>query len=400
MPPTASPASTKRPLAPDPAAEPLRVSGARGCVILDEHGREHLDLVSSWCVANLGHAHPDIQRRMRRFEGPDYVYPHYEYAPWSELASRLTAIAPGQMARAFRATGGTEAVEIALQAAMHFTGRSKFVALDGSYHGNSLATLGLADEAPTNVLRGSRRIKAPLDGRALGPLETALKRRDVAAFILEPVPMALPGEIPTPEFIEGAARLCRRYGTLLLFDEVATGFGRTGTLFAAERYGVDPDIVCLAKGITSGHAPMGATLMTERVAKKVGDKMQAYSTYGWHPLATEAALANLDVWARDGERILRNVEERGRELREGLGALGAGEVHQLGLAIGVEMASKKAASKLVEAARRNGALLTSSGATLQLFPPLIITKDEVEEALVAIERSLPRAAGASRPTRT
>ncbi|HET6403359.1 MAG TPA: aspartate aminotransferase family protein, partial [Candidatus Thermoplasmatota archaeon] len=357
-------------LAPDPSAEPLRVAQARGSIVTDERGREHVDFLAGWCVANLGWAHPDIQKRMRRYDGPDYVYPHYEHAPREELAARLADVAPGELARAFRATGGTEAVDIALQAAMLFTKRRKLVALDGCYHGNSLATLGLAGSAPQNLL-ATRRIKPPLDAKALARLETALKGRDVAALVMEPIPIALGVEVPADEFMEGAARLCRKYGTLLVLDEVATGFGRTGKLFAAEHFDVEPDMLCLAKGITSGHAPMGATLMTERVAKKVGDDIQAYSTYGWHPLAVEAALANLDVWERDADDILRNVEERGAQMRERLEELELGEVRQKGLAIAVKMESEKRASKLAERCRENGVLLTSSGEFLQMFPPLV-----------------------------
>lgn len=381
------PASARRRLAAEPSDAPIEVASASGCTIVDAKGRAYLDMTSGWCVANLGWSHPDIRRRLRRFDGPDYVSPHQRYAPWDELAARLLAIAPGDMARAFRATGGSEAVDLALQAAMRVTGRARFVALEGSYHGDTLATLGLIGEAPRRVGPAARRIKPPLDEKALGKLETALKRRDVAALVMEPIPINLGVEVPTPAFMDGAARLCKRYGTLLILDEVATGFGRTGTLFAAERYDANPDIICLAKGMTSGAAPMGAMLATERVAKQLGEGFQSYSTYGWHPLGVEAALACLDVWERDRARLLRNVRERSEQLRAGLDELRLGDVRAAGLAVAVEMSSAKKASRLAKAVQGEGVLLGASENVLQVMPPLIVTEDEAETALVAVERA-------------
>lgn len=374
-------------LARSSAPVPLRVAHARGATIVDEDGKEHIDLLSGWCVGNLGWAHPEIRARLRAFDGPDYVYPYHRYAPWDEFASRLTRIAPGRMARAFRATGGTEAVEIALQAAMAYTGRRKLVSLEGCYHGNSLATLSLADSAPENVLAGSRRIKTPLDERALGRLETALKPRDVAAFILEPISMTLGIEEPEPAFLEGARRLCDKHGALLIFDEVATGFGRTGEMFAADHYDVDPDIVCMAKGITSGAAPMGATLVTKDIGDEVAEDVRAHSTYGWHPLAVEAALATLDVWDEEGDAILRNVGARGRQLRDALEALDVGDVRAKGLAVMLELESKKAAERFEARCLKEGVVVDSDEKRVQMFPALTITEGEMRRAVERIARA-------------
>lgn len=375
-------------LATGSSVQPLRVASAAGVMVVDDRGREHVDMLSGWCVANLGWSHPDIRRRLRRFEGPGAVSPHHEYAPWVELASRLVDVTPGELSRVYRATGGSEAVDLALQAAMIATRRRKLVALQESYHGNTLAGLAASGDAPSSLRWGARQLKPPFDEKALPRLETALKGRDVAAFILEPIPINLGVEIPTAEFMDGARRLCSRYGTLLVLDEVATGFGRTGALFATEHYDVAPDILCLAKAITSGAAPLGAMLMTDAVAKKAADDMHSYSTYGWHPLGVEAALANLDVWERDRAKLLQNAEARGQQVQRRVEEMELGNVRRKGLAIAVDMKSGKEASRLVERARQNGALLGASGRTLQLFPPLVITQDEVETALVAIERAL------------
>ena len=201
-------------------------------------------------------------------------------------------------AKCYRATGGSEAVEIALQVAMAATGRPGFVALEDCYHGNTLGPRSLAgdrDKYP-NLLAHCHRVGPPLDDRAAGRVERLLRGGTVAAFVMEPVVCNLGVLIPSKEFMTRVRAACRETGTLFVADEVATGFGRTGKLFASEHFDLDPDVMCLAKAITAGYAPMGATVATEDVAKAAG--VGFYSTYGWHPLSVAAALANLRSWGR------------------------------------------------------------------------------------------------------
>ena len=192
------------------------------------------------------------------------------YGPWVELAALLAELTPGKLRKSFRATGGTEAVEIALQLAMAATGRPGFISIEGSYHGNSIGAVsvapGLGIEALPNLLSHCHTIAPPLDDEAAARVEKLLRGKDIAALIMEPIICNLAVLIPEERFMRAVARSCRKYGTLLILDEVACGFGRTGTLFATEHYRVEPDILCLAKAITGGHAPMGATVVTEKVA--------------------------------------------------------------------------------------------------------------------------------------
>lgn len=372
------------------AEEPfdIAVKRAKGSTIVGANGKRYLDLFAGWCVANLGYGVPEIEARLARFRGPSYVSPSFRYAPWGELSAALAEIAPGRLRRAFRATGGTEAVEIALQAATTYTDRDRILALEGCYHGNSIATMDVAQDCWRSL--SVRRIRPPLDALAAEDVEDALATEEFAAFILEPIPLALGVRVPTEEFMRRIARACRDTGTLLIADEVATGFGRTGTMFACERYGLEPDILCLAKAITAGYAPLGATLMTSEVAQGVEGEVTAYSTYGWHPYAVEAALANLAYWRKNGKRILRNVEARGGEIEERVRTmdLGDAEVRRAGLAIGVELTSKGKADGIVERAQKKGLLLTNDEEVLEMFPALTIDARTVTRAMDILERAL------------
>ena len=224
------------------------------------------------------------------------MYPGHLYAPWVKLAELLADITPGKLQKSFRATGGTEAVDIALQAALAHTGRRKFLSIEDSYHGNSITarSVGASEERENleNLLSNCRKLKPPLDEKALGRVETLLKGKDVAAFIMEPVICNIGVIFPARDLMQGLQKLCRKYGTLLIMDEVATGFGRTGTLFATEHFDLEPDIMTMGKAITGGYAPMGAVIMTKNVAKSA-EEIEFWSTYGWHPLSVAAALANL-----------------------------------------------------------------------------------------------------------
>ena len=362
--------------------EPDQVQIVRsdGSFVFDAHGRRYLDFVAGWCVGNLGWNPAELRERVRAFDGPDYVAPAHLYRPWGELATLLAEITPGQLTRAFRTVGGSESVELALQAAQSRTGRKKFVAIDGAYHGNTIAIRALARHT----------IRPPLDEAALERVETALKKRDVAAFIMEPIICNLGALAPSPEFMRGLGALCRRYGTLFIADEVACGFGRTGKLFACEHYDLEPDILCMAKAITGGVAPLGATIMTDEVYDGLDDDFSFYSTFGWHPLAVEAAIANVRHWKRHARAILDNVNARGAELEAGLGDIDFGcaaEVRATGLAVGVEFESEEYASALEEACRDEGLLVSGEEDTVSLFPALTVDAETVAAALDLIARA-------------
>src|SRR3954453_14757249 len=268
------PARRREPLARDLPAE-LQVATTNGSILTDSRGRKYIDFVMGWCVGNFGWR-PAATKAIEHFKGPDYVYPGYSYAAWTELARLLASLAPRPLTTCFRATGGSEAVDLALQAGMIPTGRRAFLSLEGSYHGNSLAglSIGASDsrERIKNLLPHCGKIAPPLDAKALRRIEQRLKRRDVAAFVIEPISINLSVLIPDHDVIRRVRGLCRRYGTLFVADEVACGFGRTGRLFACEHFDLEPDMLCVAKAMSGGLAPIGAVIATTAVATSMEEK--------------------------------------------------------------------------------------------------------------------------------
>jgi acetylornithine/succinyldiaminopimelate/putrescine aminotransferase len=196
QPATSMPRPRKRFLVQNGGNADIEVARARGNYVYDTRGRKYIDFIMGWCVGNFGWARPALRRRVHAFRGPDYIYPEYTYKPWRELAQLLVGLAPEGLTRCCRATGGSEAVELALQAAMLHTGRRKFVAIEDAYHGNTLGALSVGDGDDAVRVLSVARLKPPLDADALDRLETRLKHRDVAAVIMEPIAMNLGVLIP------------------------------------------------------------------------------------------------------------------------------------------------------------------------------------------------------------
>src|ERR1044072_260124 len=198
--------------------EDLVVRSSVDSYLTDTRGRKYIDFMMGWCVGNLGWGSTEIRAAARKFDGPDYVHPDYLYRPWAQLAEILARITPGKLAVSYRTTGGTESVDGALQIAMAYTGRGSFVSVEDSYHGNSIAALsiGASHNRDTfkNLLPYCHKIELPLDHKALRKVETLLKKRDVAAFIMEPIICNLGAVVPEDEFVGGVRRVCTRHGTL------------------------------------------------------------------------------------------------------------------------------------------------------------------------------------------
>jgi adenosylmethionine-8-amino-7-oxononanoate aminotransferase len=371
--------------------EDVQVVRTEGCYVYDERGKRYIDFLSGWCVGNFGWGNREIAKPPRR-RRPDYVHPEYLYRPWVELAQLLAEITPGKLEKTFRATGGSEAVDIALQIAMASTGRRKFVSVEGSYHGNTIGTISIAGsegrEPYPNRLPNCLTIAPPLGRRAAERLERLLGKRDVAAFIMEPISCNLAVMVPEDDFMKSAQQLCRRYGTLLIADEVACGFGRTGRVFACEHFDLQPDILCMGKAITGGSAPMGATIVTQKVAKSVEDEVGFWSTYGWHPSSVDVALATVGWLKKNAGKLMRHVDEISAFIAERLGAMDFEEIRIRGMAIAADTGDKDAASEIAERCRKNGLLLTTSDTAITMFPPLTLDGRTAKQALDILERAL------------
>lgn len=375
---------------------PVEIVKAKGNCLYGPRGEKYLDFLMGWCVGNLGWGVKNIQDKIRKFQGPDYVNPYYLYKPWAELGKLLADITPDHLVKSFRATGGTEAVEIALQAAMAHTKRDKFISVEGSYHGHSIGAMSIGSsefrQRYKNLLPNCYKITPPLDAEAGKKAERLLKQKEIAAFISEPIICNLGVVIPDKEFFEITQKACKKYGTLLIADEVATGLGRTGKLFASEYYNLKPDIICLAKGLTGGYGVLGTTIMTEKVAQSMRFDFSFYSTFGWHPLNVQAAIANLKFLLRKKASLLKNVVKMSRYFEKRLKTMKfkyPAKIRVKGLAIGVEFKEKDYAVEVVNKCRNKGLLFSELGPYIfTLFPALTIDQKTAKKGLDILESCL------------
>ena len=371
------------------SAMDLEVVKAEGSYIYGANGKKYVDFLGGAGVGNLGWGVKEIEEAIRKKERPAYVYPNFHYKPWNELAALLAELTPKNLVKSYRMTGGSEAVEAALEMATMFTGRKKILSVEGSYHGNTIGALsiGASKKQKTfpNLLDGCEKLKLPLNKEKLQEVETKLSTKEFAAVILEPVIINLGVIIPEDEFMEGLNRICKETGTLLIMDEAITGFGRTGKMFASEHFNIEPDILCMAKAITAGHAGMGAVITTEEIDEKVGEKIGLYSSYGWHPIAVDASLAALNYLQENKERLFNNIEQLEETFKKGLSGVEFvedPEVRIMGAAIGIDVKNEDYAYEVKQKALQNGLLMNTEGSTLLFLPSFQMS---VETAVEGIE---------------
>ena len=377
------------------AAVDLEIKRAKGSYIFDTSDKKYIDFLGGAGTNNLGWANEDIELAIRNSERPSYVYPHFHYKRWTDLAELLATITPDGLTTSFRTTGGSEAVEAAMQMAMMYTGRKKFLSIEGSYHGNTIGALSIASSDNRkkfhNLLPGCEKIAPPLNDEALQQIEEKLQGNEFAAFIMEPVLSNLGVIVPPEDFMKKLQHLCKEHGTLLVMDEVVTGFGRTGKLFASEHFDIKPDIMCLAKAMSAGHAGIGAAITTNEIARAVEGKIGLYSTYGWHPIATDATIAAINYLINNLDDLFDNVEVTSNLFQNILPDIDFREdpiIRISGLAIGVDVKDEKYASEIKKKALENGLLMNTQGSSLTFLPALNIEPEVVKEGLQILRNSV------------
>ena len=374
---------------------PLFVERAAGCMVEDSDGNVYLDAQAGVATASTGHCHPavaaaiaDQATKLIHICGTDF---HYEgYGAVCERLNGLAArLAPGrpQVWQTFLTNSGTEGVEAALKLARNHTGRTAFIAFRGGFHGRSYGSLSLTASKSKYrkrfgpLLAGvfhatwgdARSIEDELFAHLVAP-------EDVAAIVVEPVLGEGGYLLPPPEFLPALRRICDAHGILLVFDEVQSGMGRTGRMFAAEHFGVVPDVIVLAKGLASG-MPLGA--MMARKELMTWPAGSHGSTCAGNPVCCAAALATLDLL--EGGGLVDNSARLGDRLRarlaEALGkATGVEDVRGLGLMIGVELDSHARAEAVANLCFRRGLLVLECGKkAIRISPPLIVTEAQVDQ---------------------
>jgi len=405
--------------------EPLIIERAEGCELIDIDGRRYLDGVSSLWVNVHGHRKAELDEAVRaqldRVAHSTLL--GLGNVPSIELAERLVSVAPDGLHKVFYSDSGSTAVEVALKIAFQYqrqrgrTEKRKFLALAEAYHGD---TLGAVSVGGIDLFH---QIFHPLlfDVLRMPPTIEALERsleehaHELAALLVEPLVQGAAGMLLQPRgFLRAARQLCRKHDVLLICDEVATGFGRTGTLFACEQEDVAPDLLCLAKGISGGYLPLAATLATDEIygafLGQFGEKRTFFHghTYTGNPLACAAGIASLELFERD--RVLDQLQPKIARLQARLSARVAPlghvlEIRQRGFMVGIELVRDRATreayayddaigAQVCKAVRRRGVILRPLGPVVVLMPPLSISEAEIDRLVDATAESILEVCGA------
>jgi adenosylmethionine---8-amino-7-oxononanoate aminotransferase len=422
--------------------DPLIIERGEGCELIDTDGNRYLDGVSSLWVNVHGHGHPAldaaITAQLARLAHSTFLGLTHPTA--IELAARLVALAPGRLERVFFSENGAASVEVALKMAYSYwrhkgEERPTFVRLENAYHGDTIGAVSVGGidrfhETYRPLLFATASIPSPYCYRCpldLSPADCGLRCADaledvlaregdrVAAVVIEPLVQGAAGIITAPDgHLRRVADIARRHGVLLVVDEVATGFGRTGKMFACEHEGIEPDILCLAKGLTGGYLPLSATLATSDVFDAFLARPEEHRTlyhghsYSGNPLCCAVAMANLDVF--DNEGTIASLPARIDALAGALKPLAdhphVGEVRQRGLMVGIELVADRSTrepfpehlqvgAEVAKATRPRGAIVRPLGDVVVLMPPLAMTEDELGRLVAATAAAIDDATAAA-----
>jgi adenosylmethionine-8-amino-7-oxononanoate aminotransferase len=413
------------------APDPLPIDRGEGVYLYTENGTRLLDGISSWWVNIHGHSHPHLNKALheqaQRLE--HVMFAGCTHRPAVDLADRLVDALPAGLTRVFFSDNGSTAVEVALKLAHQYWRnlgqghRHTFVTLHYAFHGDTVGAMSVSEDSvftrafdplrfrvaradapycyrcPVGLERATCRIDC------VASLENVLKERgeSVAAVLVEPMLQAAGGMVVWPaDYLAAVRKLCDRYGTLLIADEVLTGFGRTGRMFACEHAGIAPDIICLSKALTAGYLPLGATVATDAIydAFLSDDRTRTFfhgHSYTANPLACAVALASLDLFRE--QDVLGRIESLESRLRAGLTPLGdlpgVGDVRVIGGVGIVELVGDKKTKaaggyldglgpRLSAAFLERGLLLRPLGHVVYFMPPYVITDDQTDWALEQI----------------
>jgi len=368
---------------------PICIRRGRGALLYDVKGRRYLDCMGGYGVSLVGHSHPRVVEAIReQCERLIFCHSSLYNDVRAELVERLIKIAPEGLEKVFLSNSGAEAVECAIKLAVKYTGRSEFISMVRGYHGKTLGALSATwnpkyRKAFKSILIPN--FKFVPFGR-LDRVEEVISNR-TAAVIAEPIQGEGGVHIAPEGFLQGLRKLCDEHGALLILDEVQTGFGRTGRMWASEHWGVSPDVMCVAKSIAGG-LPMGATLARSEImdSLRVGEHT---TTFGGNPLACAAACATIDIIVE--ERLVERARRLGGFFMELLSNLQdlriVRDVRGLGLMIGVEC-RVDIYNVLMGCIRRGMIPLYSGRNVIRLLPPLVIKEDELAEAAQILEDTL------------
>ncbi|MBF6344877.1 aminotransferase class III-fold pyridoxal phosphate-dependent enzyme [Nocardia cyriacigeorgica] len=409
-------------------ATPVTVDHGIGCYLYDTDGRRYLDFTAGIGVTSTGHCHPHVvaaaQAQISRLIHGQYTT--VMHRPLLELTERLGAVLPEGLDALFFANSGSEAIEAALRLARQATGRPNVIVFHGGFHGRTVAAASMT----TSGTRFSAGFSPLMAGVHVAPFPTAYRYgwteeeatafalreldylfatlsapEETAAFIVEPV-LGEGGYVPgNRTFFRGLRERADRHGIILVFDEIQTGFGRTGKFFGHQHFDVSPDVITIAKGLASGFPLSGIAASRELMAKAWPGSQGG--TYGGNSVACAAAIATLEVIESEG--LVHNAAERGAQLLAGVRELESkaiGDARGLGLLVGAEFVTaagepdRETAARAQRLAVQQGLLLLTCGAhmnVVRMIPPLVVSREQIDDALGIWARVLAELPGADRP---
>ena len=418
-----------------PSQAPLRVVSAKGTRFTTEDGRERLDFSSCFVSHNIGHQDPRVVEAIcDQAKTLCSFAPVFSTKPRAVLAKMLEEITPGDLSRSFLSLGGTEANEAAVKICHQYTGRRKILSRYRSYHGGTAASMTLSVGDARNwaqTLGGTETVAVPqpycyrcmfgqkypdCDLRCVKYIDEVIELEGggekVAGIICEPVTGANGIIVPPPEYFPMLRQTCDKYGVLMITDEVMSGFGRTGKWFAIDHWDVVPDIMTMAKGITCGYVPLGATVVRKHIADRFKEQFFGHgATYAGHALACATAARVIQIYQEDN--LIENSEKMGKYLLEKAMELKdkhpcIGDARGLGLFVGLELVKNRKtrepimplAAKVLpgsnpklEVAKKLGelgmiAMAANPGNVIAMAPALIVTKDEIDEGVGIMDKAL------------
>ena len=418
-----------------PSVSPKRIVSSKGVRFIDESGKEFLDFSSCFVSHNIGHQNPSVVEALcEQAKILCSFAPVFSTKPRAVLARMLAEITPGDLSRSFLTLGGTEANEAAIKICHQYTGRRKILARYRSYHGATAASMTLSSGDPRNwaqCLGGTEWVPVPqpycyrcMFGKKYPECELQCVKyidevieleggsENIAGIIFEPVTGANGIIVPPDEYFPALRQVCEKWGILMIADEVMSGFGRTGKWFAVDHWGVVPDIMSMAKGITGGYVPLGAAVTRKHIGDRFKEQFFSHgATYAGHALACATAIRVIQVYQEEGlienaERIGKYLLERGMELKDKHPCIG--DVRGLGLFVGLELVKNRktrepiipvsakilpgpnaklmVAKKLVDLGMI--AMAANPGNVIAMAPPLIVTKNEIDEGIAIMDQAL------------
>ncbi len=361
----------------------LEIERAEGLFIFDKSGKAYYDLVSGLAVTNIGHRHPKVIAAIKKqIDTHLHVMPYGEFiqTPQLELAEKLNEILPENLTTSYFVNSGAEAVEGALKLAKRYTGRQEIIACHKSYHGSTHGALSVSGNP---VKQSAFKPLLPhvnfIQFNELAELQSITEK--TACVIIETVQGDAGVRIPDLCYLQQLRKKCTETGTLLILDEIQTGFGRTGSFFAFEQYGITPDILVIAKALGGG-MPIGAFVSSKEIMDCLTHNpiLGHITTFGGHPVNCAAAVANIGVIQE--ENLIEAVHKKGKLMKELLSHSLVKEIRQIGLMFAIDLESEEITQKVVESCMEKGIItfwFLSCPASFRLAPPLTISEEEIKE---------------------